>query len=104
MFPNYFPKIEKLEKDPSKSPYAAIIEWFGNGLGLELLDEATEEEYKNEIDAVEPLDALIQKYQPNAAKEDVYFLKEFILWALVEYKKLSKDRYTEGYQFSDLFA
>jgi magnesium chelatase subunit I len=104
LFPNYFPKIEKLEKDPSKSPYAAIIEWFGNGLGLELLDEATDEEYKNEIDAVEPLDALIQKYQPNAAKEDVYFLKEFILWALVEYKKLSKDRYTEGYQFSDLFA
>jgi magnesium chelatase subunit I len=25
-------------------------------------------------------------------------MKEFILWAMVEYKKLSKDRITDGYQ------
>jgi magnesium chelatase subunit I len=37
-------------------------------------------------------------------KEDTHFLKEFVLWALVEYKKLSKDRFVEGFQFSDLFT
>jgi magnesium chelatase subunit I len=104
LFPAYFPKIEKLEKDPSKSPYAAIVEWFGNEPGLDLLDDATEEEYHNELDSVKPLNDLVKKYQPNASKEDVYFLKEFVLWAMVEYKKLSKDRYVEGFQFNDLFA
>lgn len=104
LFPNYFPKVEKLEKDPSKSPYASIIEWFANEPGVDLLDEATDEEYKQELDSIEPLENLIQKYQPNILKEDKYFMKEFILWGLVEYKKLSKDRYTEGFQFSDLFA
>ena len=31
-------------------------------------------------------------------------MKEFILWALVEYKKLSKDRFSEGYQFKDIYG
>lgn len=104
LFPAYFPKVDKLEKDPAKSPYASIVEWFANEPGVELLDDATEEEYKKELDNIQPLENLIQKYQPNTAKEDIYFLKEFILWGLVEYKKLSKNRYTEGFQFSDLFA
>ena len=103
LFPAYFPKIEKLEKDPTKNAYAAIIEWFANEPGLELLDDATDEEYKKELDSIKPLKELVKKYQPNASKEDTYFLKEFVLWALVEYKKLSKDRFVEGFQFSDMF-
>jgi magnesium chelatase subunit I len=31
-------------------------------------------------------------------------MKEFILWAMVEYKKLSKDRITDGYQFKDMYG
>lgn len=104
LFPAYFPKIEKLEKDPSKSPYANIVEWFADQPGLELLDEASDDAYRAELDALAPLDELIKKYHPHAQHDDVYFLKEFVLWALVENKKLSKDRYTEGFQFSDLFA
>jgi magnesium chelatase subunit I len=104
LFPTYFPKIGKLEKDPSKSAYADIIEWFENEPGLELLDDATDVDYKKELDSIKPLNELIKKYQPETSKEDAYFLKEFVLWALVEYKKLSKDRFVEGFQFSDLFA
>jgi magnesium chelatase subunit I len=104
LFPTYFPKIGKLEKDPSKSAYADIIEWFENEPGLELLDDATDVDYKKELDSIKPLNELIKKYQPETSKEDAYFLKEFVLWALVEYKKLSKDRFVEGFQFSDLFS
>ena len=104
LFPTYFPKIGKLEKDQSKSAYADIIDWFENEPGLELLDDATDIDYKNELDSVKPLNELIKKYQPETSKEDTYFLKEFVLWALVEYKKLSKDRFVEGFQFSDLFT
>ena len=35
---------------------------------------------------------------------DSYFVKEFVLWALVEYKQLSKHRFTEGVQFKDPYG
>jgi len=103
-FPAYFPKIEKLERDADSSPYAKILEWFFAETGFELLDDATDEEYKKQLDAVTPLEDLIQKYQSEFPTEDKYFLKEFVLWGLVEYDKLSKDRVDVGYQFKDLYS
>jgi magnesium chelatase subunit I len=103
-FPAYFPKIEKLEKDIDASPYAKILEWFFTETGFELLDDASDVEYKMQLDAVKPLEDLIQKYQPQIPMEDSRFLKEFVLWGLVEYDKLSKDRVEEGYQFKDLYS
>ena len=101
--PAYFPKIEKLEKQEEKTAYSDLIEWFFAESGFELLDDATDEEYKSILDSITPLSVLIKKYQPQIAKEDVYFMKEFVLWALVEYDKLSKDRISQGYQFSDIY-
>ncbi|WP_396146465.1 magnesium chelatase [Flavobacterium sp.] len=103
-FPAYFPKIEKLERDADSSPYAKIVEWFFAETGFELLDDASDEDYKKQLDAVTPLEDLIQKYQPEFPTEDKYFLKEFVLWGLVEYDKLSKDRVDVGYQFKDLYS
>ena len=101
--PAYFPKIEKLEKQDEKTAYSDLIEWFFAESGFELLDDATDEEYKSILDSITPLSVLIKKYQPQIANEDVYFMKEFVLWALVEYDKLSKDRISQGYQFSDIY-
>ena len=103
-FPAYFPKIEKLERDADASPFANILEWFFAETGFELLDDASDKEYKKQLDAVKPLEDLIQKYQPEIPLEDKYFLKEFVLWGLVEYDKLSKDRVDVGYQFKDLYG
>ena len=103
-FPAYFPKIEKLERDVEASPYAQLLEWFFAETGFELLDNATDEEYRNTLDAILPLNDLIEKYQADFPLEDRYFLKEFILWGLVEYDKLSKDRFEKGYQIKDLYS
>lgn len=103
-FPAFFPKIEKLERDAEASPYAKILEWFFAETGFELLDDASDIEYKKQLDAIKPLEDLIQKFQPKIPLEDKYFLKEFILWGLVEYDKLSKDRIEDGYQFKDLYS
>ncbi|BDB53769.1 magnesium chelatase [Flavobacterium ammoniigenes] len=103
-FPAYFPKIEKLERDLEASPYAQLLEWFFAETGIELLDNATDEEYRNTLDAILPLNDLIEKYQADFPLEDRYFLKEFILWGLVEYDKLSKDRFEKGYQIKDLYS
>jgi magnesium chelatase subunit I len=104
LFEEYFPKIEKLEKNKDKGPYQEIIDWFFNESGLELTDDASDRDYQKGLDSIIPLKQLIQKYQPNTAKEDLLFMKEFILWGLSEFKKLSKDRFEEGYQFKDPFG
>jgi magnesium chelatase subunit I len=102
-FPAYFPKIEKLEKQGEKNAFSDIIEWF-YASGFQLLDDCSDEEYQSVLDDVAPLGILIKKYQPQTLKEDLYFMKEFILWGLVEYDKLSKDRFENGYQFKDAFG
>ncbi|MFV8376817.1 AAA family ATPase [Flavobacterium sp. LB1P62] len=103
-FPAYFPKIEKLEKQDEKTPYTDIIDWFFAESGFELLDDCSDEEYERILGSIVPLEVLIKKYQPQLQKEDKFFMKEFILWGLVEYKKLSKDRFSEGYQFKDIYG
>jgi magnesium chelatase subunit I len=104
LFPEYFPELKKLKKPDEETPYDKLVEWFFNNDALELLDELNDSDYKALIDQVGPLEDLVQKHQPTTTKEDRYFLKEFILWALVEFDKLSKKRFTEGYQFNDLYS
>jgi magnesium chelatase subunit I len=104
LFPTLLPKIEKLEKPDAKTPYSDLIEWFFAESGFELLDDTSDEEYKKILDEVTPLDIIVKKYQPQLDKNDQYFFKEFILWGLVEYKKLSKDRFATGHQFKDMYG
>lgn len=105
LFPEFFPKIEKLQKQEEESPYDDIVSWFFNNRdGFELLDDLRDKEYKHLLDAIAPLDDLLGEYQPNLDKTESYFVKEFVLWALVEYKQLSKYRYTEGIQFKDPYG
>ncbi|MCK5442065.1 MAG: magnesium chelatase [Maribacter sp.] len=104
VFPNYFPKIEKLERKDAEGPYDELVSWFFEGEGFELLDEYTDDEYKRALDSVTPLNQLMKKYQPEVIKKDNYFLKELLLWGLVTYKKLSKHRFSEGFQFKDLYG
>ncbi|MBT8272022.1 MAG: magnesium chelatase [Flavobacteriaceae bacterium] len=104
LFPDFFPKIEKLEKPNDVGPYDELIHWFFEGSGFELLDDSTDTEYRELLDSIEPLEDLIQKYQPEVSQEERYFLKEFVLWGLVQFKKLSKYRFTKGLQFKDLYG
>lgn len=104
MFPEYFPKINKLERKDTETPYDELLHWFFEGNGFELLDDLTEKEYKRQLDAISPLNALVKAQQPNLEPKDSYFLKELLLWGLVAHKKLSRQRFSEGYQFKDLYG
>jgi magnesium chelatase subunit I len=103
LFLKYFPKIEKLKKEEQKTPYDAVLEWFFQANNFELSDEATNSLYNSTLDLIEPLDDLINVYQSKVAREDINFLKEFILWALVELKQLFKKRTENGMIFNDMY-
>lgn len=105
LFEESFPKIGKLKKQNEEGPYDDIVSWFFNQKeGFELLDDINDKEYKKMLDAILPLDDLLKEYQPDIEKEDIYFEKEFVLWALVEFKLLSKFRFAEGTQFKDPYG
>jgi len=105
LFEEFFPKIEKLKKENQETPYDDIVSWFFNQKdGFELLDDLRDKEYKILLDAISPLNDLLAEHQPKLAKEDSYFVKEFVLWALVEFKQLSKFRFSEGIQFKDPYG
>ena len=103
LFLKRFPKIEKLKKPNQTTVYDPIIDWFINADQIELSDEATNKDYQKVLSTLKPLDELLQIYQPELAKDDVNFMKEFILWALVELKQLSKRRTENGSLFNDVF-
>jgi len=104
IFQKYFPRISKLEKEGENNPYSAILEWFFNESHFQLLDDALEEEYQQSLNEIKPLSELLDKYKKDIPESDRLFWMEFVLWALVEYNKLSKNRVAEGYQFKDLYG
>lgn len=102
LFSNRFPEIEKLTKENESTPYDQVIDWFLRESDFELIDEYTQLEYQTQMDRIDALDALIKKFQPDLALKDHNFMKEMVLWALVECKKLAKRRFSEGFTFTDL--
>lgn len=104
LFDAYFPKIEKLTKEEDQDPYEQLLAWFFEQSGFELEDGLTDKEYKEELDRVTPLVDLVKKYQPDTPEEDRYFMMEFLLWGLVENKKLSKYKMSSGMRFNDLYG
>jgi magnesium chelatase subunit I len=101
LFESYFPKVEKLEKPGVAGPYQAIVDWFFEQDEFVLSDDANDETYYAQLDSIEPLEELVQKYQPNVKPEEKHFLKEFVLWGLVESKKLSKSQMDSNTTFRD---
>jgi magnesium chelatase subunit I len=104
LFEKNFPKIEKLEKQGANTPYDDLVTWFFNESKFEILNGISEKEYQKKLLSIEPLNKLLKEYHPEALKEDIYFLNEFVLWGLVQFKKLSKVEYSEGIEIQDPYG
>jgi magnesium chelatase subunit I len=104
LFEKNFPKIGKLEKQGASTPYDDLVTWFFNESKFEILNGISEKEYQKKLLSIEPLNELLKEYHPKALKEDIYFLNEFVLWGLVQFKKLSKVEYSEGIEIQDPYG
>ena len=104
LFLNYFPKIKKLTKTNDGDPYEGILNWFFEETSFELMDDGSEEEYFDSLNRIVPLETLINEYMPNIEPKDLSFIKELVLWSLVEFKKLNKQRIDNGYSFKDQYG
>lgn len=101
LFTEYFLEIKRLSKPGEYDDFDKLTEWFIQNPGFELINESANAEFENAIHSIEPLDTILNKHQPNVIGKDRAFVKEFVLWALVEYKRLAKKRFEEGIEFGD---
>ena len=105
LYPQFFPKIQKIEKQGEEASYDEIVSWFfNNSDDFELLDEQNETEYAGILNKIKPLQKFVKEYVSDLNEQDIFFWEEFVLWGLVEFKKLSKYRYAEGVQFKDPYG
>jgi magnesium chelatase subunit I len=103
-FDNYFPQIKKLQKESDADPYTDIVAWFFEQSDFELLDSLDDQAYQQQLDRIAPLDRLVREHMTDLDEKDRHFVKEFVLWALVEYRKLSKYNLSEGMRFKDVYG
>jgi magnesium chelatase subunit I len=103
-FLNYFPDPEKLKRKKEVSPFSEIIEWFGAGNEIDLLNDMSNKEYQKVIQSVPGLDDSLKKYFPKLKGEEALLMKEFLLHGLAEYSLLSKNNLVSGLRFRDLFT
>ncbi len=101
LFNEYFVEIKKLAKQGEYDDFDKLTEWFINNPGFEIINESNNDEFTSAINSISPLTNILEKFQPNLPAADILFVKEFVLWAMVEYKKLAKKKFDEGYEFED---
>ncbi|RCH54835.1 magnesium chelatase [Mucilaginibacter hurinus] len=99
----FFPDPEKAKKSKSPNPYAAIINWFGNGNSLSLVDDLPAGEYKKALNSVPGLKAVIKQFHPQLSESQQLLLMEFVLHGLAEFSQLNKGFLDNGFAFSDMF-
>ena len=99
----FFPDPEKSKKAKAPNPYAEIINWFGDGNNLAVIDQLPQQEYKKALNSVTGLKNLVKKFHPRLAENQELLLMEFVLHGLSEFSQLNKGFLDNGFAFSDMF-
>lgn len=101
LFPDFFTKVEKLEKADEKGPYDDLLGWFFGNNDLFIGDDLTEKDYQELLNNVGGAEAIVKEHLGELEDAERYFMIEFLIWGLEAHKKLNKYRTFEGFQFKD---
>jgi magnesium chelatase subunit I len=105
LFATEFTPIRKLSKEGEYGEFEALAQWFVDNPMLQISFDMNEKSYHKELNQVDPLANILDKYQPEVQDADKNFYLEFILWAMVENGRLDKRRMSDGMKFqNDLLA
>jgi len=101
LFNQSFREIKKLSKPGSSDEFDSVVSWFMENSSFALSADLTDKEFAKILNNVQPLEDILEMYQPNANAKEKMFIKEFLLWGLVEYNKLDKKEAKGGFHFED---
>lgn len=104
LFTDYFPDPEKAKKKKENNIYQPVLQWFGQGNVLDLMNDLPDKEYDELLFSVPGLEDLVKATHPDVSGDERLFLMEFALHGLSEYSMLSKSRLERGVEFKDLLS
>lgn len=102
-FLDHFPDPDKLKKGRERDPFGAIKAFFAGGNVIDLLNDASDEQYRAELDKVAGLRKLVEA-SVEVQGEEVYTYMELVLHGLCEFNVLNKDFLESKLSFRDLLA
>lgn len=101
IFDKTFRPIKKLKKPGVSDEFDLVVQWFLENSNFELNTQASGTVYAKQLERIQPMQKLLEDYTPDSDERERLFLRELILWALVEYKQLSKRKIQGGMSFQD---
>ncbi len=111
LFLQYFPDPQSfrrqaaVKESKSKNPYQSVIDWFGKGNELPLLQRDSDASYRAALYKVDGLHAAVKQFYPGADETQATLLMEFLLHGLAEYSLISKISLdTGGFTFGDILG
>ena len=113
VFLQYFPdpqSFKKSSREPQNkksknNPYQSIIDWFGKGNDLAILQDESDDAYVQHLYQVDGLHAGVKQFYPNAEEKQAALLMEFLLHGLSEFSLISKKGLEAGgYSFGDILG
>ncbi len=113
IFTQYFPDPQSFKQTgraaqkvkPKPNPYQPVIDWFGKGNDLLLLQELSDEDYKAKLYSVDGLYSAVKQFYPNTDQAQTVLLMEFMLHGLAEFSLISKKGVEAGgYTFADMLG
>lgn len=100
----YFPDPEKLKRSKGPNPYTDIINWFGMGNSISIIDDLSETDYIKTLNSVPGLRDVIIQFHPTLIDTQQLLLMEFLLHGLSEFSQVSKSYLDNGYAFKDMLG
>lgn len=105
-FEHFFPNPEKIKKAKGKIEpiYQAITAWFNDGHQVDIGQNLSDKEYRENLMHVPTLKQTVEKMVPNKGQDQdrLYVFMEFLLHGLAEYSQLSKQLLDKQTSFRDL--
>lgn len=102
LFLQYFPNPDQLKKGREKDPFGTIRAWFAGGNTLELLNDSSDREFREQLESVAGLRKLVEKAGIDAKEVPLYM--ELVLHGLAEFNVINKDFVESRFSFRDLLA
>lgn len=103
-FATHFPSPDKKLKDPEKSPYYRVTQWFDQGNQLELPFDGSDQNYRRLLNEIDGLAAMLDQFKPGTKASEKHLWMEFVLHGLAEYSRIGRGTYEAGNRFGDLLG
>jgi len=103
LFLDHFPDPDKLQKGKEKDPYGTIRAWFSGGNRIDLLNDASDKDYKKQLDEVAGLRKFVAS-NTEVKGDEAYTYMELVLHGLAECQMINKDVLESKMSFRDLLA